>query len=257
MTDQNSSDHQPDSIDISKYAEVSQGVQDNQKTHGSALAASTYKLPPVLERFIEHCHMRNYSKGERIVSPGVSSDSLFCVKTGQVSVIIEANEMSKQEMVMRYLGRGEIFGEMGVFETNPVRSALVRAKVDCELAEMSYAAFRHYATQDPEILFYIGAQLVERLQATTKRVGDLAFMDASGRIAGAILDMCKHIDAIALPEGTMIRVTRQELAKLVGCSREMVGRILKTFEDDGLVTCQGKSIVVHDIIPIANHHSQF
>ncbi len=244
MVNSPSSDRKPLAPDLSRYAEVSQGVQDNQKTHGSALAASTYKIPPVLERFLEHCHMRSYSKGDRIISPGLSSDSLFCIKTGQVTVIIEASETSHQEMVMRYLGRGEVFGEMGLFETNPVRSALVRAKVDCEIGEMSYSAFRQYAAQDIEMLFYIGAQLVERLQATTKRVGDLAFMDASGRIAAAILDMCKHIDAIALPEGSMIRVTRQELAKVVGCSREMVGRILKTFEDDGLISCQGKNIIV-------------
>lgn len=223
---------------------VNPGVTDNQKSHGSALAASTYRLPPVLDRFVAHCHTRTFKKGDRIISTGVASHSLYCIKTGQVSVIIEASEDSKHEMVMRYLGRGEIFGEMGLFETKPVRSAMVRAKTDCELAEMSYQAFRHYAENDVDILFYIGSQLVERLQATTKRVGDLAFMDASGRIAGAILDMCQHVDAIALPEGSMIKVTRQELAKVVGCSREMVGRILKGFEDDGLISCKGKSIIV-------------
>ena len=224
---------------------VNKGVQGNQKSHGSALAASTYKLPPVLDRFVTRCHIRHYKKGDRIISAGVESNSLFCIKTGQVSVIIEASEDARQEMVMRYLGRGEIFGEMGLFETKPMRSAMVRAKIDCDLAEMSYSAFRTYAKEDMDILFYIGSQLVERLKATTKRVGDLAFMDASGRIAGAILDMCKHIDAVRLPEGVMIKVTRQELAKVVGCSREMVGRILKTFEDDGLITCKGKSIVVY------------
>ena len=224
---------------------ISEGVQSNQKSHGSALAASTYKLPPVLERFITRCHTRTYKKGDRIISTGVVSNSLFCIKSGQVSVIIEASENIRQEMVIRYLGRGEVFGEMGLFEAKPMRSALVRAKTDCDLAEMSYSAFRAYAQEDVEILFYVGSQLVERLRATTKRVGDLAFMDASGRIPAAILDMCKHIDAVRLPEGVMIKVTRQELAKVVGCSREMVGRILKGFEDDGLITSKGKSIVVH------------
>lgn len=221
------------------------GVRDNLKSHGSDLAASTYRMPPVLERFISQCHVHEYRKGERIISAGFESDSLFCVKSGQVSVIIEAGENSTQEMVMRYLGRGEIFGEMGLFENKPVRSAMVRAKENCQLAQMSYSNFREYARRDVDILFYIGAQLVERLQATTKRVGDLAFMDASGRIAAALLDMCKHVDAVAIAEGYMIKVTRQELAKLVGCSREMVGRILKTFEDDGLISTQGKTITVY------------
>jgi len=229
----------------SQDGRINQGVQDNQKTHGSALAASTYKLPPVLDRFISFCHVRHYKKGDRIISAGIKSESLYCVKTGQVSVIIESAEDTSQEMVMRYLGRGEVFGEMGLFDISPVRSAMVRAKIDCELAEMSYSAFRAHAAQDVDILFYISSQLAERLQATTKRVGDLAFMDASGRIAGAILDMCKHVDAIAVPEGNIIRVTRQELAKVVGCSREMVGRILKGFEEDGLIACKGKNITVH------------
>ena len=246
MSDQEPPDNEDNETGfVGKHDGISEGVQSNQKSHGSALAASTYKVPPVLERFITRCHSRSFKKGDRIISAGVTSNSLFCVKSGQVSVIIEASENVRQEMVIRYLGRGEVFGEMGLFEAKPMRSALVRAKTDCELAEMTYAGFRAYAEEDIEMLFYIGSQLVERLRATTKRVGDLAFMDAPGRIAAAVLDMCKHIDARRLPEGFMIKVTRQELAKVVGCSREMVGRILKGFEEDGLITSKGKSIVVH------------
>ena len=87
--------------------------------------------------------------------------------------------------------------------------------------------------------------MAERLRKTTRKVGDLAFLDVTGRVAGTLLELCKQPDAMTHPDGMQIKITRQEIGRIVGCSREMVGRVLKTLEDQGLVRVKGKTMVVY------------
>ena len=72
----------------------------------------------------------------------------------------------------------------------------------------------------------------------------MAFLDVSGRVAGALLNLCQQPDAQAMADHIVIRSTRQEIAKLIGCSREMVGRILKQFDEANYISLQGKDIIV-------------
>ena len=74
-------------------------------------------------------------------------------------------------------------------------------------------------------------------------------MDVTGRVAHAIMDLCGEPDAMTHPEGMQIKVSRQELSRLVGCSREMAGRVLKVLEDQGLLRATGKTIVVFNARP--------
>ena len=127
----------------------------------------------------------------------------------------------------------------------PVRSAMVVAKTQCEVAEISYEKFHQVRNQFPDILYAVSRQLGARLRQTTRKLSDLAFVDVSGRIAHTLLDLCKEPDAMTHPDGMQIKITRQELGKIVGCSREMAGRVLKTLEQDGLVSVCGKRMVVY------------
>jgi CRP/FNR family cyclic AMP-dependent transcriptional regulator len=70
-------------------------------------------------------------------------------------------------------------------------------------------------------------------------------MDVTGRVARTLLDLTKQPDAMTHPDGMQIRITRQELGRIVGCSREMVGRVLKDLAEQGLIHVQGKTIVVY------------
>jgi len=74
-------------------------------------------------------------------------------------------------------------------------------------------------------------------------------VDVTGRVAHAIMDLCNEPDAMTHPEGTQIKVSRQELSRLVGCSREMAGRVLKVLEEQGLLTARGKTMVVYGVRP--------
>ena len=149
-------------------------------------------------------------------------------------------------MVVSYLNPGDFVGEMGLFEDEiQVRSAMVVATTQCEVAEISYERFHQIRSQFPDILYAISRQISNRLRQTTRKLTDLAFVDVSGRIAHTLLDLCKEPDAMTHPDGMQIKITRQELGKIVGCSREMAGRVLKTLEEDGLVSVSGKTMVVY------------
>ena len=86
----------------------------------------------------------------------------------------------------------------------------------------------------------MATQLATRLDRTNRKLGDLAFVDVTGRVAHAIMDLCGEPDAMTHPEGMQIKVSRQELSRLVGCSREMAGRVLKVLEEQGLLRATGQ-----------------
>ncbi len=201
------------------------------------------KIIPNLDQFLANCHRRKYPAKSTIIYAGDESDALYYILKGSVTVMIEDDD--GREMIMAYLNEGDFFGEMGLFEADPSRSAWVKAKTECEVAEVSYPKFRQLAREDAEILFAVSAQIAGRLRATTRKVGDLAFLDVTGRVAGTLLDLCKQPDAMTHPDGMQIKVTRQDIGRIVGCSREMVGRVLKNLEEQGLVSVKGKTMVVY------------
>ena len=204
------------------------------------------KSPPLtnIDDFLVHCHRRRYPAKSTLIYAGDKSDSLYYIVKGSVTVIIEDDE--GREMIVAYLNDGDFFGEMGVFqEVEDSRSAWVRAKTECEVAEVSYTKFHELSASHPEFLYALGAQMARRLRATTRKVGDLAFLDVTGRVARTLLELCKEPDALTHPDGMQIKITRQEIGRIVGCSREMVGRVLKTLEDQGLVAVSGKTMVVY------------
>ncbi len=195
-----------------------------------------------LDRFLEHCHRRHYPAKSVIIYAGDKPDVLYYIIEGSVSVLIEDSD--GHEIVLAYLNKGDFFGEMGLFSEEHNRSAWVRTRTACEVAEISYNKFRQLYTDHPDIVFAMATQMAARLRNTSRKVSDLAFMDVTGRVARTMLDLCKQPDAMTHPDGMQIRITRQEIGRIVGCSREMVGRVLKTMEEQALIAVKGKTIVV-------------
>ncbi len=195
-----------------------------------------------LDQFLTHCHRRRYPSKTSIIYAGDKPDVLYYIVDGSVTVLIEDED--GHEIVLAYLNKGDFFGEMGLFDEHANRSAWVRTKSQCELAEISYDRFRQLATKDASVLFALSAQMATRLRKTSRKVSDLAFLDVTGRVARTLLDLCKEPDAMTHPDGMQIKVTRQEIGRIVGCSREMVGRVLKALEEQGLISAKGKTMVV-------------
>lgn len=201
---------------------------------------------PGLRLFLEHARRRTVPSRTVFISAGETSETLFHVLSGSVEVLIEDDDGN--EMVLAYLSKGQFFGELGLFGIDR-RTAAVRARGRTEIAEMPYARFRQLSNESPSLTFEIASQLALRLERTNRKLGDLAFVDVSGRIAHALLDLCAEPEAMTHPEGMQIRVSRQELSRLVGCSREMAGRVLKSLEEQGLLSARGKTIVVYGVRP--------
>ncbi|MDH3355258.1 MAG: cAMP-activated global transcriptional regulator CRP [Chromatiales bacterium] len=196
-----------------------------------------------IERFLNLCHRHSYPAKSTIITMGDKPDILYYIISGSVSVVIE-EEDEEREIVLAYLNAGDFFGEMALFDDTQTRSARVYARADCELAEISYERFHQLSSDQPEVLFQLSAQMATRLRKTSAKVGDLAFHDVTGRIAATLLDLAKQPDAMTHPDGMQLKITRQEIGKIVGCSREMAGRVLKNLEEQGLITAHGKTVVV-------------
>lgn len=204
------------------------------------------KSLPNVENFLRHCQRKDFRAKSVVLKQGEKSNSLCLILDGSVSVMIEDESEPGHMLVVAYLNPGDFVGEMGLFESeSPVRSAMVVAKTQCEVAEITYERFHQIRNQFPDILYAVSRQLGARLRQTTRKLSDLAFVDVSGRIAHTLLDLCREPDAMTHPDGMQIKITRQELGKIVGCSREMAGRVLKSLEQDGLVSVSGKTMVVY------------
>lgn len=195
-----------------------------------------------IARFLEHCHVRSYPTKQIIIKEGDPSYDLYYIIKGSVTVLID--DSKGREIVLAYLNPGDFFGEIGLFDEVHKRTAFVRTKTKCDIAQINYERLKGLHELFPDLLFEIASQLAIRLRKTSRKVSDLAFTDVKGRVARTLLDLCKEPDAMTHPDGMLIRVTRQELGRIVGCSREMVGRVLKDLEEDHLISVAGKSIVV-------------
>jgi len=198
---------------------------------------------PLFEWFVGHCHRRRYPAKSTLIYAGDEANALYFLISGSVSVLIEDED--GRELVLAYLNAGDFFGEMGLFEGQDSRSAWVRAKEDSEVAEISYSKFMEINKEKPELLLRLASQMATRLNKTSQKVGDLAFLDVTGRVARALLELAVQPAAMSHPDGMQIKITRQELGRIVGCSREMVGRVIKALEEQGLIDVSGKTMVVH------------
>lgn len=200
-----------------------------------------------IERFIAHCHRRRYPARADVFRPGDPAGTLYYILSGSVSIL--AGEEDGRELVLGYIGPGEFVGEMGLFVETERRGVALRTRTACELAEISYERLQGLLTTQANdaarLLYSIGAQISQRLLHTSRKAGHLAFLDVSDRIYRTLFDLAKEPEAMTHPDGTQLRVSRQELARLVGCSREMAGRVLKKLQEDGKLHARGKTVVVY------------
>jgi len=213
--------------------------------------AKPYKLPklsnPDLAQFIEYCHISHLPTKQIIIRPGDPADKMYYIIEGSATITIEDED--KSDIILDYLNAGDFIGETGLFVPQKKREVMVRARTACIIAEISYDRLRDLSNSDLKhnyscILFALATHISYRLLHANRKVGHLAFMDAAGRVASTLIDLCKQPDALTHPDGMQIKMSRTELGRIVGCSREMVGRVLKNMEQQGLITAHGKTIVV-------------
>ncbi len=201
-----------------------------------------------IERFLAHSHRRRYPARTDVFRPGDPAGTLYYLVSGSVSIITEEDD--DRELVLGYFGHGEFVGEMGLFIETDRREVILRTRQACEMAEISYERLHQLlagqlAADAPRLLYAIGAQLSRRLLDTSRKASRLAFLDVTDRIIRTLQDLTREPESMSHPQGTQLRVSRQELARLVGCSREMAGRVLKKLQQDGKLHARGKTVVVY------------
>lgn len=203
---------------------------------------------PALDEFLKYCNIKSLPAKRLIVRPGDPADKLYYLVDGSATITIDDGEGN--DIILGYMNPGDFIGETGLFVPQSTRQVTVRTKTSCKVAEISYEKLRALAENElkaryAEFLTALATHISKRLMQANRKVGHLAFMDAAGRIASTLLDLCKQPDALTHPDGMQIKISRTELGKIVGCSREMVGRVMKNMEQQGLISAKGKTIVVH------------
>ena len=209
------------------------------------MTAASSTVEQSIATFLTQCHRRHFPAKAAIIRQGDPAGELYYIISGSVTVLLEDDK--GHEIVLAYLNPGDFFGEIGLFNADANRTALVRARAESEIAQISYKKLRGLTDLYPDLIIAMTTQIARRLRNTNRKLGDLAFMDVYGRVARTLLDLCEQPDAMTHPDGMQVKVTRQELARLVGCSREMVGKVLKDMEEQKHIAVSGKNIVVLNI----------
>jgi CRP/FNR family cyclic AMP-dependent transcriptional regulator len=202
-----------------------------------------------LADFFRVCHSKHYTAKSALIRPGDSADTLYYLREGSVTIVMENED--GEELIVAHLNQGDFIGEIGLFSETVDRTVTVRAKTDCRTEEITYQQVKslsHTTLKDcyPSLLTLLAENMAKRLLSTTRKASELAFLDVTGRVAAALKELSAQPDAMKHEEGTQIKATRQEISRMVGCSREMAGRVLRTLQDQGLVWARGKTMIIYD-----------
>jgi len=192
----------------------------------------------VAERVVK----RRFRRGEVVMQHGGRSNALFILLTGRACVLTA--DSRGREVVLAMLEPGDYAGEMSLIDDEP-HSATVRAEVPTDMLILGGADFARCLPENFNLPHAIMLGLVQRLRSANRQIESLALLDVAGRVARALLDMAViEDDRRLIPH----KVSRQDLAKVVGASREMVGRAIRDLERRGLVQVQpnGALLIIED-----------
>jgi CRP/FNR family cyclic AMP-dependent transcriptional regulator len=187
----------------------------------------------------------NFGRNQTIIAAGDPTDSLYIVITGRLKVLM-ADEQGR-EVILAILGPGEFFGEMGLLDDSP-RSASVLTLEPCELLGISKIDFKRCLTENSDLSLTVMRGLVKRLREADQKIGSLALMDVYGRVARLLLEMAEDVDGEKV---VVKKLSKQDIAKMIGASREMVSRVMKDLELGGYIEARGRSIVLRENILLA------
>jgi CRP/FNR family transcriptional regulator, cyclic AMP receptor protein len=187
---------------------------------------------------------RDVAKGHVIIAEGEKPGNLFLLLSGLVAVRHETAR--GKDLLLAYLYPGDFFGEMCLFPGVDARSAMIQAAADCVLLEVGYETFVDLTRTHSSLWLQLAGQLAARLRTTNRRLAEMPALHAAERVWLVISEMAASIDPIAGNGKRIIHITRQDLGKLAGCSRELAGMVLKDLAKSGHVVVKGRSIELPD-----------
>lgn len=181
---------------------------------------------------------RSYPRHSFMLRAGENTDALYIMLAGRAKVVIDDGD--GREVTLATIGPSEFFGEMSLIDEHP-RSASVEALEPCEVLYISKAAFMSCLKGNFDAAMLMLKGVVGRLREADRKIASLALMDVHGRVARLLMDLARQTD------GTWIVDTgSEEIARMVGASREMVSRVLKDMRESGLIRRDKRKIIVLD-----------
>ncbi len=180
---------------------------------------------------------KSYPRGARILKSGENTASLYIIVSGEVQVVFLDRHGS--EVILGILKQGEYFGEMGLIDDLP-RSATVSAREACEMLILSKKDFTICLKANFSLAMAVHRGLVKRLRGANSKISSLALLDVHGRVAKVLLEMAENIDG----RSVVRKLSKQDIAKIIGASREMVSRVLKNLQTQGHIEMVGSSIIL-------------
>lgn len=204
------------------------------------------ELAPSDENILtEHSHTRTYPANTILINEGDQTDSLYVILDGEVKVY--ASDETGKEVILNILRGGEYFGELALVDDAP-RSASVMTLTPVKVRVISKADFKQCLAQNSEMAFNLIRSLAKQVRALTDSVKSLALMDVYGRVAHTLIELSTEKDGKQIIEQ---KLTHQDIANMVGASREMVSRILKDLATGGYISVDKKSITIKEKLPAA------
>jgi CRP/FNR family transcriptional regulator, cyclic AMP receptor protein len=200
--------------------------------------------PEAREALASALQYHDYTRGDSVFTEGEQGDTLFIVLTGKVKVGRRAAD--GRENMLSVMGPSDMFGELSLFDPGP-RTATATVLTDARLASLAHAALRPWINDRPEIAEQLLRVLARRLRRTNDALADLIFTDVPGRVAKALLELAERFGT---QEGEGVRVhhdlTQEELAQLVGASRETVNKALADFASRGWMRVDSRAVTILD-----------
>ncbi len=185
-------------------------------------------------------------RGTVVFTEGEPGDRLYVVDDGKIK--LGASSTDGRETLLALLGPGEMFGELSLFDPGP-RTATASAVTDTRLLALGHDDLAPWLTGRPEVALELLQALAQRLRRTNEAMADLVFSDVPGRVAKALLDLASRFGE-AQPDGSILvthDLTQEELAQLVGASRETVNKALADFQNRGWLRLEPRTVTVLDV----------
>ncbi|MES2883965.1 MAG: cyclic nucleotide-binding domain-containing protein [Pseudomonadota bacterium] len=186
-------------------------------------------------------HRRKLVKHQLVIEEGDTPQTLYLLMSGSVSVRL--SNWHGREALLAYMHAGDFFGEMGLFAGVHTRSARVETVTDCLLLEIAYQRFLELTRQHVSLWMELAGQLATRLRVANRRLAEMPLLDAPDRVWSVLTELAEKSESHSA-EGAALRITRANLGKLAGCSREIAGCVLHSFSNEGRVILRGQKIVV-------------
>src|SRR3954462_5308574 len=192
---------------------------------------------------------RTIDRGHVVFNEGDTGDRLFIVLDGKVKISRSATD--GRENLLAVLGPSEMFGELSLFDPGP-RTATATAITDSTLASLDHDDLRPLLLAQPAVGMHLLRALAQRLRRTNEAMADLVFSDVPGRVANALLGLAEKF-GVSDSDGVRVQhdLTQEELAQLVGASRETVNKALSDFATRGWLRLEGRTVLLLDASRLA------